>query len=466
MNSNVGLYIDPNTLRVGIGTTVPRESMDVWGNMRLGGQIYNASNELIWVPGSTVEWRALPATPTLTMPSGGSWTATTSTGLYRYFGREIVYNPRMVGTVASPPSSSLADYLLSVPYPVDSNLYASPTLVGEMWMTVVYGGTSNAFKAYAQTLTGNYSNVSIRALTGTSDEALATILAGSVVILRGSMTYGAQYVGAVASVPTTAIPAKITQDQSGNVAVNTLNPARAQLDIIGSNMGLTPVPVLMADQVGNGDILQLKAGGTTEVIVDKQGNIGIGTTVATQPLHVVGNTRIIGNVGIGTTVATYPLTVMGNAYISGNVGIGTTLPRAGLDVIGIIRDANNSISQFRVSKTILNISSGGGSGSATINIFDYGVSNTALVYIEIKAMAYGSGASGSGFYIANVCGYSGHTISASLQPLNVITNTMVNGSWSLTNTVAGIYTLGLTNTAGSGLLKDSFVSFIVYYYNY
>jgi hypothetical protein len=331
MSCNIGLYIDPDVLSVGIGTTRPTQSLDVWGNMKLSGSIYNTSNQFVWVPGSTVELRATPSPPVLSLPPGGGFTVSSAAGLYRFFGRELTYVPKVSGTITAQPTNPLSDYILSVPYPVDSNLYTSPTVVGELWLTVNYGIATNSFKSYARTIAGNWSNVSIRALTGTADESLSTILTSSVITIQGSITYGAQYINNVSPIPSTAIPATFTQDQSGNVAMNSVNPARAQLDVIGSNTGITPMPVIIADQKGNGDILQCMVNGVRKMVVDGSGNVGIGTQNPLKKLHVEGQCLITDIFQAKTPIF---IATMSNTTLTSNASNNITLNTATYDTIG------------------------------------------------------------------------------------------------------------------------------------
>ena len=70
-------------------------------------------------------------------------------------------------------------------------------------------------------------------------------------------------------------------------------------------------------------------------------NIGIGTTYARTKLDVIGLSLFSSNVGFGTTYAIQPFHVQSNAYFACNIGIGTTYARTNLDVIGLSLFSSN-----------------------------------------------------------------------------------------------------------------------------
>jgi hypothetical protein len=237
-------------------------------------------------------------------------------------------------------------------------------------------GTVLTFKAYARTQSNVANTVALRYLSGSTDDTLATIDAGSTFVLQGSLTYVTTSVnGGAGLIPPVVVPAGFSQNQLGQVLLNgsgsNFQP-RAQLDVAGSNN----VPALIVDQrsssVGN-DVVDFMVAGVKKVVIDSAGNVGVGTTAPGSALHVVGNARIQGdltvngtqtiiNTNVGTTEqlvitndGTGPALVVNQTGVQtvvdfqddgvsalriangGNVGIGTTTPQAKLDVNGIIR---------------------------------------------------------------------------------------------------------------------------------
>lgn len=100
--------------------------------------------------------------------------------------------------------------------------------------------------------------------------------------------------------------------------------------------------------------------------IDKNGNVGIGSSNPGQLLDVQGTVRMFNNVGIGTSLAgtTGVLEVYG-----GNVGIGTATPGVALDVKGDIRDNDFS---GQASGTIMCVKTGGAMGYCSGTIIGVG----------------------------------------------------------------------------------------------
>ena len=147
---------------------------------------------------------------------------------------------------------------------------------------------------------------------------------------------------------------RMTILSGGNVGIGTNNPT-AKLDVagdakIGGNVSIQKIngttgigfdsnsntisPAgTVADQdlglkaKGTGLVKVTSPSGTALMVINTDGNVGIGTTAPTAKLHVNnGNAIISGNVGIGTTAPKATLHVNGgNSYIVSNVRIGEPL---------------------------------------------------------------------------------------------------------------------------------------------
>jgi len=331
---------------VGVGTTIPVQTLDVRGSIRLDGAMYDASNNPIWLPSSSIQWNASPTPPTFTMPGGAVLSYGRSNGVYRWIGDDFAYNINVSATVATAPGGPLtpagSNYLLTLPYPVLSASYPTATIIGDLWLTTTNptegAGTSNMFKAYAATIPTNANSATIRALTGTTDESLAVLSVGTQFTLQGTLVYRTTTINQSFTVPALYTQSSVIQDQDGNLGINLPPPTmpRGGFDIYSSN---AVIPALVVDQRSTGDIVSLREGGVTVVTVDGNGNVGIGTTTPIAPLHVHMNSSnpaaVVDQYGTGDILrirdsGTAVVTVDGN----GNVGIGTTLPIASLNVTG------------------------------------------------------------------------------------------------------------------------------------
>lgn len=114
--------------------------------------------------------------------------------------------------------------------------------------------------------------------------------------------------------------------------------------LLGSTLGLNTTPMYTADV--NGDLRSCN--------VYVLNSLGIGTTVPSSKLEVVGNTKTTAlyasNVGINTLTPTYHLDVDGDSrtnsiYVNSNIGVNTLQPEYPIDVNGDTRTINMYVTE-------------------------------------------------------------------------------------------------------------------------
>ena len=332
---------------VGIGTSQAVMPITVYGNMMFNGIMYDVYGNPLWIPGSSVNWQSTPSIPVVSVPTGGTWSQnnTLTTGLWRYIGNEVNYNVAVTGTMTVAPTNPQDNFTLSIPAPLKLSAYAavpgtatSNVILGELWANIAFGASSNMFKSYAMVDPTNSNQVSLRLLSGTTDASFSTMTGGSLLTLRGQINYTTTSNILAAPVPSTSVPANFRQDQYGRVSLNTYNPPRGQFDIVMNSN----ISSLVVDQQGTGDIAQFMDYGVVKTVINADGNVGIGTTQATTTLQVHANSTtagvIVDQVGAG---GVFDIRDGGVSKMvmdaNGNVGIGTTLPLSTLHVNGYVQ---------------------------------------------------------------------------------------------------------------------------------
>lgn len=411
--------------------TATRDRVTVNQNLQLGSSnvMLDRYGNQMWVPGSTVQWQPTPGPPVVTPPAGFSAATSYAGGTYRWVGNEIVYNVNTQTTVAAVGATRTADYTLSVPYPVSTAAYGgSNVVVGDLWMYVMTAGTVLTFKAYARTQAADANNVTLRFLSGSTDDTLASIDAGSAFTLQGSLTYVTTSVnGGAGLIPPYVVPVGFTQNQLGQVLLNgssTSFQPRAQLDVATSSN----VPGLIVDQRSAGttnDVVDFMIGGVKTVVIDGTGNVGIGTSQPQFNLHVAGNLQrttyafaatmsassgymsasitvpfntltVDDSSGYNTTTYTYTVPRNGIYFLGFNIGISSAsglLSNSFADMR--VTRSGTTTAHARVSFNFSNTTSDRYSATAT-TILSLTTGNTIRVY------AVGSTANGNYAFIDNM----------------------------------------------------------------
>jgi hypothetical protein len=290
---------------LGIGTTYALNPLHVRGNITFDGLMYDETGKAIWIPGSMVEWK--PCTypnPSLNAPGTGVFTIALRKGQFKYMGNELVYHFKVEGSVGTKPSIITNNYTLSLEYPVDSSFYSSETIIGDAWITITSGGTKTTYKAYLQTVVGNTSLLNVRYVNGTYDNSLSELNVGTSVTLQGTLVYKTAYMSTEQGIPKSYLPNSFVQNTLGYTGLNNGGvPARARLDIIETG-GMTScnLPVMILDQRGSNDsIFEIRSNASElQFVVNRYGNVGIGTHASTEKLIINGDVKATAFIGDGS----------------------------------------------------------------------------------------------------------------------------------------------------------------------
>jgi len=294
---DIKLIIDSRG-HIGVGTNVAPYPFTVKGGMLFDGTMYDATGNAIWIPGSSVNWKATATAPVITVPTGGVWTQLpgAAKGIWRYMGNEINYNVTISGVLSVAATDTEEDFRLSVPYPVNQAAYLPESIIGDLWADVIYGANSNTFKAYARPDPSDSNQVRLRVLSGTKDDSLATLLAGSALTIKGEVKYSTTDQVQTINPYGTYDPLDLQQDVTGQVILNGYgNLPRARLDIV-SGPDASNSNALVLDQRGTGKSLIVMNQGIPTTIIDSAGHLGIGTLAPVAELHVEGDVYTSGSI--------------------------------------------------------------------------------------------------------------------------------------------------------------------------
>ncbi len=217
---------------------------------------------------------------------------------------------------------------------------------------------------------------------------------------------------------------------SGNTGIGTMSPT-AKLMVVGSAAGV-PVLQLQGASGQTANLFQiLNFAGTQQFVVDKNGNVGIGSSAPTDKLDVWGGVKIgSGYAGIGTSAPP------NGVLIEGSVGIGTTNPGAYKLYVNGDAFFNGSISSF-AGDLLPAVDNASNIGSALLRWQDLWLSRNAYINGNLGV---GTTAPGSKAGIAGNLAV-GAAYSLLSAPVNGV---IVEGNVGIGTTNPGAYALNVT----------------------
>ena len=264
------------------------------GDLMISGIVYDSNNNALWIPGTAVQWNTA-VQPVYTVPTGITFTLTSNNAKYRYAGWDATYQFTTIGTITGTASDPTANYRMSFGPVYQTTAYPTDTIIGDLWILATIGGNTTMYKGLARTVTGTGGqSVNLRYLNNVYERPLSDFATGTQVEIRGSLSYQTSNSGLII-MPTTYTPAKMRQDGDGRIIVSQIESAPAGRFHIKE---ASSEPAMIIEQSGalSGDIFQYRSNAITTMVINRAGNIGVGTTTAWHPLDVHGNMRITGNI--------------------------------------------------------------------------------------------------------------------------------------------------------------------------
>jgi len=266
------------------------------GDIMVAGVVYDSNYQAVWLPGNVVEWKTA-LDPIYVAPLGMALSLTSNTAKYRFVGHEVAYQFSTVVTLTGTPSDVVAypDMTITLAPYFSPSAYPDDTIVGDVWITATFGGNATMYKGFARTITESIGqSVTIRYLNSIYDRPFADFVSGTVLDIRGSLLYQSSSTSYL-TVPQTYTPARMKQDVDGRIIVSQIEEAPLGRFHIKES---SSEPAMIVEQMGTGtgDAFQFRSNAVPKFVVNRSGNIGVGTTQATFPIDINGDMRITGSV--------------------------------------------------------------------------------------------------------------------------------------------------------------------------
>ena len=225
------------------------------------------------------------------------------------------------------------------------------------------------------------------------------------------------------------------------------------LDASGSNHGHNENVALTVDGKANNDILQLRSSaGSTLLVVDKDGDLGIGNTTPTEKLDITGNIKASGTIKTGTV--TYPNAhnaTAGQVLTTDASGVAAwATPSAGVTSVGAI-SGTATTNGATVTGSTLNLAPADASngGVVTNGTQTFAGAKTFSSDINVNGMTVGRGNS-TAVYPNTVIGINSlAAISSGIYNVAIGVGTLNSNNSGSYNSAIGSNAL-FKNTSGTG----------------
>jgi microcystin-dependent protein len=324
------------TGNVGIGTTAPRQPLEVQGNIYFNGNLGIGT----LTPYAPLVVNGLLSTNNNNIDAGtGTITAATFSGTATQVSQTLTISSYLTGDNYN--GSVATTWAVDADTAATANKVVARDASGNM-----YAGNVGLGTTVARTRLDIIGNSLISGNLGIGTD----LSRAKLYIFATGATQ--DYFRIDNDTTLTGVSGPFIIDKYGNVGIGLTSPMAA-LHVDGGVSGAGKIAAIIQVNKTTDKALQIKGlsstqtanllevyrdktSSTPDLIIDGTGaNLGIGTTAARQKLDIQGGNAIIaGNIGISTATPRQSLDIIGKAIISSQVGIATTTPRQSFDVIG------------------------------------------------------------------------------------------------------------------------------------